>query len=153
MRSNSSPSALDAHLGYWLRIVSNAVSQSFARQVEGQGVTVAEWVFLRALYDAGPVAPSQLAEKMAMTKGAISKLADRLVEKALIERHANPDDRRAHTLFLNQAGRALVPRLAALADKNDEAFFGAFTSDERRWLGQLLRKIVKERELRDVPVD
>jgi DNA-binding MarR family transcriptional regulator len=134
-------------------MVSNGVSLSFARKVEREGVTVAEWVFLRALYDAGGVAPSQLAERMAMTKGAISKLADRLLEKFLIERRANPDDRRAHTLALNRKGRALVPRLAALADENDEVFFGALASDERRRLEQILRKIVKERELTSVPVD
>lgn len=58
------PSALEAHLGYWLRMVSNAVSHSFARKLEREGVTVAEWVFLRALYDAGQIAPSQLAEAM-----------------------------------------------------------------------------------------
>jgi DNA-binding MarR family transcriptional regulator len=153
MQSSSPPSTLEAHLGYWLRMVSNGVSLSFARKVEREGVTVAEWVFLRALYDAGGVAPSQLAERMAMTKGAISKLSDRLLEKSLIERHANPDDRRAHTLVLNRDGRALVPRLAALADENDEEFFGALASAERRRLEQLLRKIVNERELTSVPVD
>lgn len=153
MRSNSSPSTLEAHLGYWLRMVSNGVSLRFARKVEREGVTVAEWVFLRVLYDAGAVAPSQLAGRMAMTKGAISKLADRLLEKSLIERRANPDDRRAHTLALNREGWALVPRLAALADENDEEFFGALASDERRQLKQLLQKIVKEHELTSVPVD
>lgn len=153
MHSNSSPSALDAHLGYWLRMVSNAVSQSFARKIEREGVTVAEWVFLRALYDAAYIAPSQLADEMAMTKGAISKLADRLLEKSLIERRANPDDKRAHTLVLNQKGRALVPRLAALADENDQEFFGALTADERLRLSQLLQKIVKARELTNIPVD
>jgi len=134
-------------------MVSNGVSLSFARKVEREGVTVAEWVFLRALYDAGGVAPSQLADRMAMTKGAISKLSDRLLEKSLIERCANPDDRRAHTLALNREGRALVPRLAALADENDEEFFGALASNERRRLELLLRKIVRERELTRVPVD
>lgn len=134
-------------------MVSNAVSQSFARKVDREGVTVAEWVFLRALYDAGQVAPSRLAEGMGMTKGAISKLADRLLEKSLIERRANPDDKRAHTLALSRAGSRLVPRLAALADENDEEFFGALASDERQRLEQLLRKIVKARELTDVPVD
>ncbi|MFT3732147.1 MAG: MarR family transcriptional regulator [Hyphomicrobium sp.] len=133
--------------------MSNTVSQSFARKVEREGVTVAEWVFLRALYDGGHVAPSQLAEGMAMTKGAISKLSDRLLEKSLIERRDNPDDKRAHTLALNQKGRALVPRLAALADENDEEFFSALTLDERRRLAQILRKIVNERELTNVPLD
>lgn len=153
MQEKLSPSALDTHLGYRLRMVSNAVSQSFARKVEREGVTVAEWVFLRVLFDAKRVAPSQLAERMGMTKGAVSRLADRLLEKSLIVRRANPDDKRAHTLALNRAGRELVPRLAALADSNDGEFFGALTADERRRLDQLLRKIVRERELTSVPVD
>ena len=45
-------SDLTAHTGYWLRMVSNAVSQDFARKVADEGVTVAEWSFMRALYDA-----------------------------------------------------------------------------------------------------
>ena len=103
------PSELHAHLGYWLRTVSNAVSHSFARRVEAQGVTVAEWVFLRMLYDVEGIAPSLLAARMGMTKGAISKLADRLLAKEFVERRPNPDDGRAHELVLEATGRALVP--------------------------------------------
>jgi len=153
VNENAPPSTLITHLGYWLRMVSNAVSHSFARKVEREGVTVSEWVLLRVLYDAERVRPSQLAEGMGVTKGAVSKLADRLFEKSLIERQANPGDKRAHTLALNAAGRALVPRLASLADQNDAEFFGALTSDERLRLAQILEKIVRERELTKIPVD
>jgi DNA-binding MarR family transcriptional regulator len=146
-------SDLEAHLGYWLRMVSNAVSHSFARKVETEGVTVAEWVLLRMLVDVERIAPSLLAERMGMTRGAISKLADRLLEKGLIGRESNAEDRRAHTLALTEAGRALVPRLATLADQNDLAFFGALTSVERRRFEQLLRKIAAERNLMNVPTD
>jgi DNA-binding MarR family transcriptional regulator len=146
------PSALHIHLGYWLRLVSNAVSHSFARKVEGEGVTVAEWVFLRVLYDHEPLAPSLLAEKMGMTKGAISKLADRVEGKALVEREANPDGR-GQRLALKPPARALVERLAALADSNDAEFFGALAADERAQLEALLRKIAMDRELRAMPTD
>jgi DNA-binding MarR family transcriptional regulator len=144
-------SDIHAHLGYWLRTVSNAVSQSFARAVEAEGVTVAEWVFLRMLYDVEGIAPSLLAERMRMTKGAISKLADRLVEKDLVERNANPDGVRGQTLTLKPSARALVPRLAELADTNDAAFFGTLAPEERSQLERLLRRIVAERELTEIP--
>lgn len=153
MAPQTSPSALRAHLGYRLRMVSNAVSHSFARKVEAEGVTVAEWVFLRALYDAERMSPSQLAQAMGMTRGAISKLADRLLEKSLIEHQANPNDRRTHTLALNVAGRALVPRLAALADANDAEFFGSLSTDDRRSLAHLLQKISEDRGLTRIPID
>lgn len=151
MTSAPPVSDLETHLGYWLRMVSNAVSQSFARRVEAEGVTVAEWVFLRMLWDIDPVAPSLLAGRMGMTKGAISKLADRLIGKALVERRADPVDGRAQILSLTAAGRALVPRLAALADGNDSAFFDTLSPEDRNDLERLLRRIVRDRKLTDVP--
>ena len=45
----TSASELTDHTGYWMRMVSNAVSQEFARKVSDEDVTVAEWVFMRAL--------------------------------------------------------------------------------------------------------
>lgn len=69
-------SDLTDHLGCWLRLVSNAVSNSFARRLQAEGVTVAEWVLLRLVL-AGEGQPSALARQMGMTKGAISKLAER----------------------------------------------------------------------------
>ncbi|MBL8583637.1 MAG: MarR family transcriptional regulator, partial [Rhizobiaceae bacterium] len=70
-------SALESHLGYWLRLVSNRVSHGFARKLAGREIIAAEWVVLRELHDSA-AAPSRLAERLGMTKGAISKLADRL---------------------------------------------------------------------------
>ena len=146
-------SDLTAHTGYWLRMVSNAVSQDFARKVADEGVTVAEWSFMRALYDADAMAPSALAEKMGMTKGAISKLADRLLGKGLITRADNPGDRRAHTLSLTGAGRSKVPVLAALADENDAEYFGVLATEEREMLHRLLRILADRRGLKTTPVD
>ncbi len=116
-------SDLTAHLGYWLRYVSNHVSQAFARKVEAHGVTAAEWVLMRQLLDEKALAPSRLAERMGMTRGAVSKLADRLITKSLLVRTADPRDGRAQTLSLSRAGRSMVPKLAASADANDAEFF------------------------------
>lgn len=143
--------ALTDHLGYWLRLVSNHVSHAFARGIEGQGVTVAEWVVLRQLYDVDALAPSRLAERMGMTRGAISKLADRLIAKALIARTEDPDDGRGHTLALTPAGRRLVPELARIADENDAAFFAPLSPRERAAVEAAMRRIVEARGLKDMP--
>lgn len=149
----SGPAGLGDHLGYWLRFVSNHVSQAFARRVEGEGVTVAEWVVLRVLYDSPAIAPSRLAEQLGMTRGAISKLADRLEAKGLVSRAANPSDARAHTLSATAAGRALAPVLAALADANEAEFFADLPPEDRAALERILRGIVARRGLTSAPVD
>jgi DNA-binding MarR family transcriptional regulator len=145
-------SALESHLGFWLRAVSNQVSNAFARKVEARGVTVAEWVVMRQLFDAETM-PSALAERLGMTRGAISKLADRLEAKTLIARTAESADRRAHWLALTARGRALVPVLAALADKNDGEFFAFLDPDRRRTIEDAMKAIVLRTGKRTIPVD
>ena len=145
-------SPLTAHLGYWLRFVSNHVSHSFARKLEALGVTVAEWVILREMHDEEEFSPSRLAEKIGMTRGAVTKLADRLIVKGLVERRASPSDGRAQTLSLTTEGRALVPDLAALADRNDHEHFGHLSADERALVEALLRDIVVRHGFKSIPI-
>ena len=144
---------LASHLGYWLRYVSNHVSQAFARKVEANGVTVAEWVLMRRLLDENELAPSRLAERIGMTRGAITKLADRLIAKSLLVRVANPEDGRAQVLSLTPAGRAPVPKLAALADANDAEFFDHLSGKDRAALLRIFREVVKKRDLKSLLVD
>ena len=146
------PAALDSHLGYWLRLVSNHVSGAFADKLLAKDVTVAEWVVLRELYDAAQ-SPSLLAQKMEVTRGAITKLADRLIARKLVARMASASDGRAQILSLMGAGRALVPQLAALADRNDAEFFAGLPAGDRAALKALLLKIVKARDLRGMPTE
>lgn len=144
-------SPLDAHIGFWLRFVSNHVSHAFQRKVEAHGVTVAEWVVLRQLLALGEVPPSRLAEEMGMTRGGVSKLVDRLHAKKLVIRSAGGDDRRFQSVGLTAAGRSLVPKLAALADENDSEFFGHLSDEQRDQLADLLKDVVRRRGLKGIP--
>lgn len=149
----SGPSDLTTHLGYWLRYVSNHVSHAFARKLAAKDVTVAEWALMRTLYTKDKTAPSVLADDMVMTRGAITKLAQRLIAKGFLVRTADLDDGRAQTLALAPAARKLVPKLAALADQNDAEFFDHLSVEERSMLERLLKEIVARRGLTVMPID
>ena len=101
----------ESHLGYWLRFVSNHVSHAFSLKLQARGVTAAEWVVLRALFGVGR-APSELADHLGMTRGAISNFSDRLIAKALVTRRANAGDRRFQSLTLPVTGASTAPKLA-----------------------------------------
>ena len=153
MSSPPLPSDLTAHLGFWLRTVSNHVSHAFAGRLAAKGVTVAEWVTMRALYGRAPMSPSCLANEIGMTRGAITKLADRLLGKSLIIRKASPDDGRAQTLALTPRGTSLVPELAALADQNDAEFFDRLSAAERATLERILKRMVERCHMTAVPIE
>lgn len=105
-------SSLKSHMGYWMRLVSNSVSQSFARRLEASGVTVAEWVVLREMYCGDDTtSPSIVAELTGLSRGAVSKLIERLLGKRLVTRTESEGDRRFQDIRLTPQAIVLnVPR-------------------------------------------
>ncbi len=152
--SSSQPRyALERHLGYWLRRVSNPVSSAFARALELRRLSVAEWVALNLIERNSDISPAILADAMGMTRGAVSKVLDKLAAKDWISRTTSTADGRMRHISPTRAGRRILPSLAAIADDNDAHFFGALDSDEKATLEKLLRKLAAVHELNDTPID
>lgn len=87
-----------------------------------------------------------------MTRGAISKIIDKLQAKGWIRSKVNPEDNRGQLLSLTPVGRRRLPELAQIADQNDEQFFACLDADERSALKTLLAKLAEHHQIRDVPV-
>ena len=145
-------SSLESHLGFWLRFVSNHVSGRFEKSVEDAGVSLSDWVALRSMYGRSETSAATLMAELGMTKGAISKIISRLEEKGLLTRETSDSDRRAQYLALTKKGKALVPKLARLADENDALFFAHLTPAEKQGMLGILQKIVAIHGLKTVPV-
>jgi DNA-binding MarR family transcriptional regulator len=148
-----SVAALDSHLGYRLRRVSNAVSGGFARALQAKQTSVAEWVLIRELCERGQTTPGDLALALGMTRGAISKVVDKLEAKMWIQTQTKEDDNRARLLTLTREGRRNLPALAKLADENDARFFTCLDTRERRTLCDLLAKLSDHHHLQDIPTE
>ena len=138
---------LASHFGFWLRYVSNHVSARFAELLAGHEVTVSEWVALRTLYAQPETSHAALIEALGMTKGAASKILTRLEAKGLAE-----DRARKQVLVLTPAGKRLVPTLAALADTNEDHFFGHLKAAERKALMVRMQALVDHHGLKTLPV-
>ncbi len=145
--------ALEIHLGYWLRRVSNHVSGTFAKALQERQVSVAEWVVLSHVDEHPEIRPAELAETIGLTRGAISKVLDKLEDKKWLTRKALAADNRGQLLYLTQQGRRILPELREIADRNDRRFFDCLNTKERAMLGQVLRKLTASNEISDVPVE
>jgi len=151
-RPGASPSALEDHLGYWLRRVSNHVSGAFAAALAEEGVSVAEWVVLRLMHGQAPQAQRPLAGATGLTPGALSKVLDKLEAKGWVTREAAAEDLRVQRCTLTRKGRSLVPRLALLADRNEARCFDGLSARERATLRTLLLKLVQVHQLQGAPL-
>ena len=139
----ASLSKLEDHLGYWLRCLSNYVSESFAARLSAHDISVAQWVVLRSLYDQEELTLNEAAARVGVDKSSLSRMMDRLEARGLVRRKAGAD-RRSIGLSLTATARKLVPQLAELADQNDRQFFKPLPVAQRKEFLQTLQFLLKK---------
>jgi len=108
----------------------HAFEQFSSRHIRQLGLTSAQFSVLLAL-SGGPTGSCKaLCTRTSITKGSLTGVIDRLVEKGLVQRSGSVQDRRSSSVFLTDEGRATFERVA------DEHFaclqqaFAAFQVDE-----------------------
>jgi DNA-binding MarR family transcriptional regulator len=143
---------LELHLGYWLRRVSNHVSGAFARALQRRHTSVAEWVVLCHVQGRSGITPGELAEALDLTRGAVSKVIDKLQAKNWIARSARPEDGRVQLLSLTRQGSRVLPQLAEIADRNDRQFFDGLDANEKATLRRLLGKLAELHQIGNDPI-
>ncbi|MGW7824361.1 MarR family winged helix-turn-helix transcriptional regulator [Streptomyces puniciscabiei] len=138
----SSTSSLHDHLGHWLRRLSDEVHLRFERELAKHSVTVAQWNVLITVYSGHGATIRDVARYIDIDTGAVSRLVDRLVEKGLMRRMPDPASKRSILLALTDAGQALTPRLAVIADQNDAHYFDSLEPAKRARLVGLIHQLV-----------
>ena len=69
------------------------------------------------------IRPTDLAERIMLTKSGLTRLLDRLVEIGYVERRACPTDRRGQLVLLTSEGRRTFKRAAPTVVRGIGAFF------------------------------
>jgi len=87
------------------------------------------------------LSPSELAQDMMISTSAMTNRLDRLEKRGLIERLADPRDRRALRVVLTEAGFALAERIVVSHVATEERLVSALSPAERTELLRLLAKI------------
>jgi MarR family transcriptional regulator, transcriptional regulator for hemolysin len=104
------------------------------------GMTRAQWAVLARLETNEGLKQTELAEILDLQPITLTRLVDRLCANALIERRADPDDRRVKRLYLTPAARPLMDRLAELSHDMMGSVLGGFDLQTiERMIGELSR--------------
>ncbi|HET7804179.1 MAG TPA: MarR family transcriptional regulator [Pseudolabrys sp.] len=78
------------------------------------GISRAQWAVLMRIDRNEGLKQSELADMLDLQPITLTRLLDRLADNGLIERRADPNDRRANRLYLKPAAKPLLGRLADL---------------------------------------
>lgn len=84
----------------------------------------------------------ELTEQITLTSGGVTRLVDRLIASGLVERIADPADRRVQRVRLTQAGQTALNAAVKthLVDLEAE-LFGRITATEAATLAHILAKL------------
>lgn len=85
---------------------------------------------------------SSLSASLAVPPSRIVGIVDDLERRGLLERRANPNDRRAHALRLTDRGRELLDELWAVSRAHEAEICAGLPEPDRRRLIELLERIV-----------
>ena len=131
---------------------AHALRKAFDRRAVGMGVTRAQWKVLFRLERLPGLRQIELADMLDIEPITLSRIIDRLEEAGLVERVADPADRRAWRLHVTAKAQPLIAKLRGVADEMiSEAFAGIDAKDieiTRRVLGR-----VRENASRAAPMN
>ncbi|MBZ0304209.1 MAG: MarR family winged helix-turn-helix transcriptional regulator [Anaerolineae bacterium] len=113
-----------------LDIALRNLDQVFGQAVQPLGLTVIEWYILRALYDQDGQHASELARAVGRAATSFTPNLDKLQNKGLIERRADPADRRAVRIYLTEAGQNCREAVLHSADDIDSRLAQVFPNGE-----------------------
>ncbi len=140
---NAGPAAAGNHpdhgaIRLWLRLLSchNHIEERLRRNLRtGFGTTLARFDLMAQLerHPEG-LRMQDLSRQLMVTGGNVTGLTDRLVQEGLIERRADPSDRRAFNVCLTAAGRQ---QFAAMATQHEAWLVELFEGFDREELERL----------------
>jgi DNA-binding MarR family transcriptional regulator len=144
---------LDAFVPYRLSIASNTVSDMVASAYRALfGLTIPEWRLVAILAEHDSISQFGLGAAARMDKVTVSRAAIALVDRGLVKRAPNPDDRRSHLLSLSAEGRALYRQVAPKALALEDAVLAGFDAKEiAQFLAMLQRLQDAAQRLAETP--
>jgi DNA-binding MarR family transcriptional regulator len=140
----------ERRLALLLNDVARLLRTRFDRHARASaGITRAQFAALAILSRKEGLNQVALADELEIAPITIARLIDRLEAEGWVERRPDPDDRRAHRLFLRREGRDVLERLRPLAQRFLEQTFAGLTPEARDQLIESLgvvRATLSDRE-------
>ena len=142
MATTSSVSGLAAHLR-----IAVARTARRLRQEAGGGLSPTLTAALATIERHGPLTPSELAARERVQRPTATKVVARLEADGLVERTADPTDRRSSLIAVSEDGRALLRQVRTRKDAFLAARLRALAPEDRATLDRATR--ILERLLED----
>lgn len=134
---------LDDLPGHHIRRLQQIAVALFLQEAEAFGVTPVQYAALKGVAAAPGVDQRTLARTIGLDTSTTGGVLDRLESRGLLQRNANPEDRRVRLLTLTPAGRELLEQVTPAMLRAQQRILEPLPAAERRQFMRMLRTLVE----------
>jgi DNA-binding MarR family transcriptional regulator len=134
-------------LSFLLSQLGFTASRRFHAALAPLGIDPRHFLLLRFVTREEGRSQQALGEMLHIPPSRMVALVDQLEQRGLLERRANPTDRRARALHVTPAGRELMGKAMEAAIAHENRVGVLLSASERRQLVALLQKLAAEMQL------
>lgn len=138
------PTHPEANMGLLFRQVRDAMWADMAREMAlvGHDLTYSQFMTIKQLAQ-GSAGVTDLARSAQLNPGAMTRLLDRLEARGLLQRVADPSDRRALNIVLTETGLSIWADINHCGQRVRERAMQDMDTDEREQLFRLLNQVLR----------
>ena len=142
---------LEHFLPYRLSVLTNTISEGLARRYRDlQPLSVTEWRILAVLGRFPGLVASEVCERTAMDKVAISRGVRSLMEKGMLDRQRDRSDRRRQRLFISPGhGEKVLQKIVPVARRYERQLVESLDAGELEALSRIMEKLLRRSESLD----
>lgn len=134
---------LDDLPGHHIRRLQQIAVALFLQETEPLGLTPVQYAALQGVADAPGVDQRTLARTIGLDTSTTGGVVDRLEARGLLQRNANPEDRRVRLLTLTEDGRALLEAAIPAMLRAQKRILEPLPAAERKLFMKMLRALVQ----------
>jgi DNA-binding MarR family transcriptional regulator len=116
-------------------------NQLSKQKLSSYNLTSVQFAVLHLLWEKDGQHAAELGERLQLDGATMTGLLDRLIQKELIVRCPDPNDRRVNRIYLTNKGRQLEQNLNQKMDEANEEILKSFTEAEVKLFKQMVAKI------------
>lgn len=132
---------LEQLIGYNLKRAYVIVRTDFRETLGEDGLSARVFTALSLTLRYPNITQSELARMMGIERSGLVAIVDELEQRNYLHRAPVPGDRRVQALVPTEAGRVAYRKAIKVVRDHEDRLFSGMTSDEKRTLLSLLKKI------------
>lgn len=115
--------------------------ERIGRLLRPLNVSAAGGLVLGQLRDRGAMSPSELGDRLIVTRATVTGLIDSLERRGFVRRSANPADRRSLLVGITPAGLEVIQQVRTIIHRNETAWMSVLSEAELQTCIALLHRI------------